>query len=163
MINIFNLFLVLFVCWAILMFVNNMLTLPYALIGILVCIMVTLISWKMGSVSKKSRFLFLNFGFFKHFAKVIAKSFFRSIILVAKTALSSNHKNPIIYHFPMEKQSDGNLTLLVATLSFIPGVFCIGVRDNELIIHALNEDCLINARIDKAYKGIEEINDSRLV
>ena len=145
------------------MFVGNILTLPYALMGILVCIIVTFISWKMGSVSKKSRFLFLNFGFFRHFAMVIAKSFFRSVILATKSALSSTHNNPIIYHFPMQRQSDGNLTLLVSTLSFIPGVFCIGVRDNELIIHALNEDCLVNARLDKIYKGIEEINDSRLV
>ena len=163
MINIFNLFLVLSACWAILIFANNMLFLPYILIGIMVCALITFVSWKMGIVSKKSRFLFLNFGFFKHFISVIARSFFRSIILTIKSALFLNNTDPIIYHFPIEKQNDGNLTLLIATLSFIPGVFCVGIKDDELIIHALNEDCLINARLDKIYKGIEEINDNRLV
>lgn len=140
-----------------------MLFLPYVLIGILACAFVTFISWKMGIVNKKSRFLFLNFGFFKHFASAISKSFFRSIILVTKSAFFSNKKEPIIYHFPIEKQNDANLTLLIATLSFVPGIFCIGIKDEELIIHALNENYLVNARLDKIYKGIEEINDTRLV
>jgi len=146
-----------------LIFVGNMLFLSYVLIGILACAVVTFISWKMGSVSEKSRFLFLNFGFFRHFISLIVKSFFRSIILITKTVFSFSHSDPIIYHFPMEKQNDANLTLLVATLTFIPGVLCIGIKNNELIIHALNEDYLMNARLDKIYKGIEEINDNRLV
>lgn len=163
MLNIFNLFLVLFSSWLLLAFANNLFTTPYILIGVFASAITSVVSWRMGVINKSTHFIFLHYGFFKHFFILILISFFASIKFTFKTFLKPGEIKPVIYHFPIKKTGDNSIALLIATLAFVPGVLCIGVKNDQLIIHALNQDYLLNAKIAKLYRSIGEINDDRLV
>jgi multisubunit Na+/H+ antiporter MnhE subunit len=161
MINIFNLFLVLLFCWFAFAFAGGVLSWFYLFLGIVASAIISLISWRIKLIDRTTDFLFLNLGFYQHFCKLIFLSFFKSMFLLVRSTLKTNHS--ITYYLPIKKQNNGELALFISTISLIPGLFCLGIKDEELVIHALDEKYFKQAKINELYNNIKSINDNRLV
>jgi len=161
MINIFNLFLVLLFFWFIFAGAGGVLSWLYLFLGIIVSATISLIAWKIKLINQSTDFLFLNLGFYKHFCKLIFCSFFKSIALLFSSSFKT--LNPVTYYLPITKQNSSELALFMSTISLIPGLFCLGLKDDELIIHALDEKYFKQSKINEIYNNLKSIKDDRLV
>ena len=96
MINIFNLFLTLFFFWALFAYSNDNLSWLYIVFGLVASIATSFTAWKIKIINKHSRFLFLHLGFYKHFLGLIFSSFFQSLLIIFRVAISSFKIDPKI-------------------------------------------------------------------
>lgn len=161
MINIFNLFLVLLFCWLAFAFAGGVLSWFYLFLGIVVSAVISFISWKIKLISRSTNFLFLSLGFYKHFIRLFFTSFFKSIFVLVKSTFKPGY--PTIYYVTIKKQNSTELALFMSTISLIPGLFCLGIQDEELIIHALDEKYFKQTNINHIYNNLKHINDDQLV
>lgn len=164
MINIFNLFLFLTAIWAVLLFAFDSFSTSYMVFGMFCAFITTLISWKLKLINKNFNFLFLNFGFYKHFFLVFFFSLFRSIFYLIKLVLLSKETSGYILEItPKKTPEKSDLMLFVATLTFIFGVSYIGTKKGAILIYVVDKDFFNEDRLKKIYDNISQINDDRLV
>lgn len=164
MINLFNLFLFLFALWIFLITASGTFSWFYLCFGLSACALVSFVSWKIKIINRNSEFLFLNFSFYKHFIRIIAISFFRSIYLVIKLAFTdANNLKPVVYNIPIQKRIDPDLTLLIISVTLLPGIICVGIKEERIIIHAIDEKYIYKANLVQIYKNLYQVKDERLV
>lgn len=163
MINIFNLFLVLFSFWLLLAYSGGVLSWIYIAIGFVSSLIISFIAWRIKIINKYSSFLFLNIGFYKHFLKIIFSSFFVSIKIVVKTIYGSQDIKPDFYTAPIKKLNNNELVLLINTINLTAGLLFIGLKGRNIIIYATNEKLFKEFNVNKICSNLHKINDSRLV
>lgn len=103
MINIFNLFLILFSFWLLFSYSNGSLSWFYVCFGLLSSLLVSFVSWKMKIITKHSNFLFLHIGFYRHFLGIIFSSFPASLLTIFRAAIASPKVDYKIYFLPIKK------------------------------------------------------------
>lgn len=165
MINIFNLFLVLFSAWIILCLTSNLFSTFYIATGFIFSCIISFISWQSKIINRESKFIFLNFGFYKHFLAFLIKNLHKSIILSIQFAIAGPSITPVLYKIPMDRKSisEIELSLFIATINIIPGIIYVGIDDQKIILHALSEKYLEYIDLNQIFHDLGKINDDSLV
>ena len=163
MINIFNLFLFLYAFWGILAFAGGNLGMNFIIFGFLFSLIISLAAWKLKLINKKANFLFLNLGFYKHFLSLFFANLFRSIIFLAKTTFSKSQDNNCFFEITFEKiLNKSELSIFMASISFIPGICYVSCDKNIVTIYALNEEFFKKDSLNKIYNNINKVDDDNL-
>jgi multisubunit Na+/H+ antiporter MnhE subunit len=161
--NTFNLFLFLFALWIMFMIGASHLSWLYVFFGIIASAFVSIASSRLRLIEQKSELLYLSFGFYRYFFDLFFSNFFNSIRLVIDIALTNKELHPIVYRVPVEEEFSFNHGLLVAGLNMTSGLLCLGVRDEEILVHAIDEKHFQRFDFDKTKKILSEVNDDNLV
>ena len=163
MINIFNLFIVLFTCWMVLLFTGDKLSWFYIISGFLMSAIISFASWKIRIINKNTHFLFLNFGFYLYLFPIILQSFYKSLFLLLKFALVDSSEPSIHYFSLKNRHSKSQLALFISVVALMPGIFCIGIKRKKMIIHALDSSYFDRNKLEAIYNNLYKVNDDRLV
>ncbi len=162
MFNIFNLFLVLLFCWLAFALSAGVLSWNYLFLGIIAALIVSLICRKINLINKNTNFKFLYLGFYQHFIKLFLGSFFKIFTILISNILKSDNQ-PVLYILPIKKQFSSDLAIFISTISLMPGLFCTAIKDDEIMIHALDKKYFKINKINKIYHKLKNINDDLLV
>lgn len=163
MLNIFNLFLFLFALWILFMIAAGNVSWLYILYGIIAASIVSIASARLKLIEDKSELLYLSVGFYRHFSKVFLGNFFSAIKLIIKLALTNKPLHPLVYNVSLNEKNKFNPALLIATFNMSTGLFCISAKDDELMVHAIDEDHFKKIDLQKICKNLSNVNDDNLV
>jgi len=163
MINIFNLFLVLFSFWFFLIFANSNINIFTISAGIFFCSAISYFSWKFKLIGRKTEFLFLSFGFYKFFFNLFFISLFNSFLILFEFLKFTPKINPVIYHIPFKNSKQINISILISAITLVPGVSFIDLKDENIIIYALNENLVKKTNLKNLISNLQKINDNNIV
>lgn len=163
MLNIFNLFLFLFVLWGLFMIAAGNISWLYVFFGIIASGLVSIVSFRLRLIEKKSELLHLSFGFYRHFFKIFVSNSFSAIRLIITLALTSKPLHPLIFTVKLNPKNTFNPALLIASFNMSTGLFCIGAKEQELTIYAINENYFKNFDLPKTCAALNNMNDDNLV
>ncbi|MBU6139965.1 MAG: Na+/H+ antiporter subunit E [Proteobacteria bacterium] len=162
MLNIFNLFLFLLSLWLMFMLAAGNISWLYLFLGFVSAGLVSLISASLNLVKKDSEILYLSTGFYRHFFLIFVKNFFSSILLII--SLSFKKKiHPTLHRIRLKPNVKFNQALLTATFNMSTGLFCVDVKDNEMLIHAINSSYFKKFDLQKTCMNLRDINDDNLI
>jgi len=163
MLNFFNLFLFLFAAWFCFMVGAQKITWLYIFFGLISSLLVAGASQRMKLFDKNSELLYLSLGFYRHFSKTYLANFFSSISLIVKMAFAKNSVNPLIFNLKFDDEQKYNVGLLIATINMTSGLFVIGTKEDELMIHAIDATYFTKFSLNKVNKSLANVNDDHLV
>jgi multisubunit Na+/H+ antiporter MnhE subunit len=163
MINIFNLFLFLLALWILFMTAAGNISWLYIFFGIGASAFVAAVSFRLKLIEKKSELLYLSFGFYRHFFRVFVGNFVSGIKLIFSLVFSREPLHPIIYSIDFGSSHKFNPALLMASFNMTTGLFCIGMKDQEILVHAIDEDYFKRFNLQKTYALLDNVNDDNLV
>jgi multisubunit Na+/H+ antiporter MnhE subunit len=135
----------------------------YVFFGILASAAVSVVSSRLNLIEKKSELLHLSFGFYRHFFKIFVRNFFSAIKLIIALALTNKQLHPLIYKVKLDLKNDFNPALLMASFNMTTGLFCIGMKNQEMLIHAIDEDFFRKFDLQKTCLSLSNVNDDNLV
>ncbi len=160
MLNIFNLFLFLFAVWLVLMSIWNHISWLYLFCGLAASALVTLASIRLKLIEKDRELLYLNFGFYRHFFNIFFGNFFSAIKIILRLSLKKEPLYPVIQ---IIKNNDTNLGLLVASINMTSGIFCIDCNNDNITIHALDQDYFKALNLKKIVNSLNDTKDENLI
>ena len=163
MLNIFNQFLFLLVCWIFFMTLASTFKVLYFILGVIACGIVSLICYKLEIINKKSKFLFLSIGFYQHFFSVYFKNFFKAIKLIIDLAISRRVMMPSINIIKHNEESGDDHHLLVASINLYVGVFVLNATETSLVIHSIDKSFFKELNINNLKKQLRLVNDDEIV
>lgn len=162
MLNIFNLFLFLFTLWVFLMISSGNISWLYLALGIFSAAFISVVSYKVRLIEERSELLYLSFGFYHHFLKIYFGNFFSALNLVIDLAFRREPFKPVIHAVNFNK-AHLNLALFATTINMTTGLFCIGMHEGEVFIHAAEEDYFKRLDLKKLIPILTCVNDDNLV
>lgn len=163
MLNIFNLFLFLFALWTLFMISAGNISWLYLGLGILSSAFVAGVSYKLKLIEKKSELLYLSLGFYRNFVSAYFSNSISAFKLISDLAFRREPLKPVIHVVTFDSKRHTNLTLLATSVNMTTGLFCIGLRENEIFIHAAEEDYFSRFDMKKLMSDLAKINDDDLV
>lgn len=163
MFNIFNLFLFLFALWILFMISAGNISWLYVFFGVIASALVSFFSYKAKLINDDSELLYLSFGFYKHFIKTYFANFFSSINLIIDLTFNSKLVKPALYTVDFSYKEKFNPALLMTTFNMTTGLFCIGVKEDQLTIHAISEKYFKRFDLLKNLIAVSKANDDKLV
>lgn len=163
MVNIFNLFLFLFALWIMFMVAGGHISALYVFFGILSAGLISIAAFRLRMIEEKSELLYLSFGFYRHFLKIYLKNFFSGIKLIVNLAFTNKEVDPVVYVAPFAHKNKFNPALLMASYNMTTGLFCIGMKEDELLIHAIDAEHFKKFDLQKACNSLQNVNDDNLV
>jgi multisubunit Na+/H+ antiporter MnhE subunit len=105
----------------------------------------------------------LSIGFYRHFFKIFFKNFFSSIKLILKLAIAKELPQPLIYTVKISSKNHFNLALLMTSLNMTAGLFCIGAKEQKILVHAIDDEHFKQFDLQKVYRSLNNVNDDNLV
>ena len=163
MLNIFNLFLFLLALWILFMVAGGNISWFYIFFGLGCAAFVSVLSFRFKLIEEKSELLYLSLGFYRHFVKIFFKGFFPSLKLIAKMALDKEPAKSLTYVVEIDAKNNFNSALLIGSLNMSPGLFCIGAKENQVLVHAINQEHFQKFNLQKNFKSLNNVNDDNLV
>lgn len=163
MLNIFNLFLFLLALWILFMVAGENISALYVFYGVMAAGLVSFASFKLKLVEEKSELLYLSIGFHRHFLKIFLKNFLSAVKLVCSLALAREPSHPLVYVVRIDEKNHFNIALLMASFNMSTGLFCIGVKDNEVLVHSIDEEHFKRFNLQRMCKSLNNVNDDNLV
>lgn len=163
MTNIFNLFLFLLLLWIIFMFSSNKFSTGFILFGVLSSIIVAFSSYQLKLFDKKTEFLFLSIGFYKHFVGLYFKNFFRSFYVLFNMATFDKSIHPTIRYINIKENYKFNYALLIATINMNCGLFAINLAKNKIAVHCVNDSYFFAFDLLKYTINLNNVNDDNLI
>lgn len=163
MLNIFNLFLFLFALWILFMISAGHISWLYVFFGILASGLVSISSFRLKLIEEKSEVLYLSFGFYRHFSKIFLKNFFSALKLIIDLAISRKSLHPTLHKIKLSEKNKFNPALLMASFNMSTGLFSIGTQDEEILIHAIDEEYFLQFDLQKTCNHLNNVNDDNLV
>ena len=163
MLNIFNLFLFLFALWILFMISAGNISWLYLGFGIIASGLVSTVSYRLNLIEEKSELLYLSFGFYRHFLRIYLSNFFAAIKLIVRMAFNREPIKPIIYITKFNHHRSLNIAILTASINMTTGLFYIGMRNEDLLIHAIDSDHFKKFDLQKTLRALIDINDDNLV
>ncbi|MBM3579853.1 MAG: hypothetical protein FJX34_03685 [Alphaproteobacteria bacterium] len=163
MLHIFNLFLVLFAFWGALMFAFNQVSWLYLFFGILFSALVSMASARLKLIEKNSEFLYLYFGFYRHFFKIFVGDFFSSIALLISLACRKSPFHPVKHKVKLQQNQRSHPALLIASINMITGLSCLSLKDDEIVIYAVDQRYFDRLNLKKICADLRRINDDHLL
>jgi multisubunit Na+/H+ antiporter MnhE subunit len=131
--------------------------------GILSAGLVSIASFRLKLVEKDSELLYMSFGFYRHFFKIFFKNFFSSLKLIFRLAFDREPIHPTVHIVKLEEKNNINPALLMTSLSMSTGLFCIGVKDEKIMVHVIDEKYFKKFDAKKISADLKNINDDNLV
>ncbi len=125
--------------------------------------LLSLFSYKIKLIDEKSELLYLSFGFYRNFLKIYFGNFVSAITLIIALSFRREPFKPVIHVVNFDKKYHLNLALFATTINMTTGLFCIAIRDNEIFIHAAEEDYFARFDLQKLAKQLRYVNDDNLV
>lgn len=159
MLNIFNLFLFLFVLWILLMFSFVKISWSCTILGIFSAAIISFFSYKIGFINKKSDFLYLDSSFYHRFFKNYFKGFFSSIMLIINMAFNIKKLKPTIRIISLTEEDRFNHSLLLASFNMSMGIFCFRNIDEKFFIHFMDDEYFEKFNIEKTIKLLNKIKE----
>lgn len=138
-------------------------SLLYLVFGVMSAFLVSVSSFRLRLIEEKSELLHLSFGFYRHFVKRYLQNFFSSIRLLLEYVFAKEVPHPVIYKLEIPAESQFNPALLMASVNMTTGLFCIGTKDHEILVHALDEKYFKKFDLRKTCKSLNNVNDDNLV
>jgi hypothetical protein len=164
MINIFNLFLFLCVIWAILIYVSGDFSMGFMVFGVVLSSVISIASWKLKIINKNFNFLFLNLGFYRHFLSIFFIFLIKFIFFLIRTTFTRQVDQDCLFQIsPNKILNKSELSIFVATLSFIPGISYVKTHKSIITIYAVSETLFEKRNLGKLYHNIHKINDDSLI
>ncbi len=163
MLNIFNLFLFLLALWVLFMISGNHVSWLYVFFGVIASAIVSIASFRLRMIEEKSELLYLSFGFYRHFCKIFLKNFFSSLKLITDIAITKSSFQPLIYRVKVDSEDSFNPLLLASTFSMTTGLLCIGLTNEEIFVHVIDEKYFKNFDLKMTCRTLAEVNDDNLV
>lgn len=163
MLNIFNLFLFLFALWILFMIAAGNVSWLYILYGIIAASLVSIASLRLRLIEEKSELLYLSVGFYRHFFKLFVKNFFSAMRLIIDLALANKPLHPLVYSVKFNPKNKFNPALLMASYNMSTGLFCISMKDDEMLIHAIDEEHFKKFDLQKISANLSNVNDDNIV
>lgn len=163
MLNIFNLFLFLFALWSLFMISSGNISWLYLVLGIGSSAFVSGLSYRLKLIDKNSELLYLSLGFYQNFVVSYFRNFFSSIKLVIKLAFRREPFKPVIHVTNINQKHRLNYTLLATSINMTTGLFCIGLREKEIFVHAIEEEYFARFDLRKLMADLAKVNDDDLV
>lgn len=163
MLHIFNLFLFLLSLWLMFMVASSHLTWLYVVLGVIASAIVAFMSGRLKLVEKDSEFLYLSFGFYRHFLTTFINNFFSSLVLIVKIALGNTSPNPTLHKIKLKPNSRFNPGLLMASFNMSTGLFCVDIKDNQILVHALDHRYFKKFDLQKICLTLRDINDDNII
>ena len=135
----------------------------YVLFGILAAGLVSVASYRLKLIEEKSELLYLSFGFYRHFFRIYFGSFFSAIQLVINLAFTNKQIKPVVYSINFNYKDAFNPALLMASFNMTTGLFCIGIKDDNLVIHAIDTEHFKKFNMSKTLAALGKVNDDNIV
>lgn len=135
----------------------------YLAFGIISSVLIAFSSYKLKLVEEKSELLYLSFGFYRHFFKIYFGSFFSALTLIFELAFRREPFKPVIHLVKITNKNRINLALFATSINMSSGLFCIGMRDNEAFIHAVEDQYFAKFNLKNLLSILPHINDDNLV
>jgi multisubunit Na+/H+ antiporter MnhE subunit len=146
------------------MFIGNNVSWFYFISGIISSLFVSIFSYKIGLITKKTKFLFLSFGFYRHFLVLYFENFFKSFILIINLLINRGSINPVIYKLKITNDDHKiDPSLLIASINLMIGLMVIEINQKYILIHAIDEQILNKVNFKKLKKKLLTVNDDELV
>ncbi len=161
MLNIFNLFLFLFSIWSLLMLLSDNVSWLFAFLGIICSSIVSLTSYKVNLIDKKSEFPFLHVNFYSHFFSIYVRNFTGSMKFLIIMAFFNRDFRSVRQVFKT-KEEKINESMMVATINMTVGLICLDSNDNKFLVYALNEVYLKSFNFDNIVKSLTKVNDDEI-
>ncbi len=132
--------------------------------GVFITFFVSIFARKIKIINKDINFLFLNFGFYKHFLLIYFLSLFRYFILLPRLLLINGKDNSDIIKFSVKKLlNKQELSIFIATINMLPAISYIDKKNKEIIIYCAIKELFNKDEIVKIYDNIYKINDDSLI
>lgn len=138
MLLFFTLFFILFSFWIVLFIFNSMITIPMLCVGVVVCVLITVIAIKLKLYSMNSEFLCLQFGFYSMVFKKILTIFTENIYLAFQFLKPNNTIDPVIDYLYIDNDSIFENNLANNMLNMNCGIISAIVKNQCIIIHSIN-------------------------
>jgi multisubunit Na+/H+ antiporter MnhE subunit len=163
MLNIFNLFLFLLALWILFMIAAGNISWLYIMLGVMSAALVSFGSYRLKLIEKDSELLYMSFGFYRHFSKIFFKNSFAAIKLVFILAFRREPIRPVVYVIKFDEKNKFNPALLMTSFSMSAGLLCIGTKDDNILVHAIDSEYFKNFDVLKTILALRNINDDNLV
>ena len=163
MLNIFNQFLFLVAVWLFFMVIGKNFTLIYFFIGVFSSLIISLFCYHLKLIDSKSKFLYLSFGFYRHFLLIYFKNFFRAIFLIIDLAINRRSMNPRLHFVEIKRNHNFSEELLIASINLSAGLLVIQVNEENIVIHSIDEEFFYRVNFNKIYKNLANVNDDEIV
>ncbi len=163
MLNIFNLFLFLLALWVLFMISASHISWLYVFFGIIASGLVAVASFRLKLIEEKSELLYLSLGFYRHFFRIFVKNFLSSIRLIIDLAISRKPLHPTLHRVILQEKHRFNPALLMTSFNMSTGLFSISLKDDEIMVHALDENYFSQFDMHRASKSLNNVNDDNLV
>ena len=125
--------------------------------------LVSLVSMRLKLVEKNSELLYLSLGFYRHFFMIFVNNFLSSLFLIMNLAFRKKDLHPTLHRIKLRANLRFNPALLMASLNMSTGVFCVGVKENEILIHAIDPSYFKKCDFQKICLNLRNINDDNLI
>jgi hypothetical protein len=131
-------------------------------LGILLCLAASFLAWKLKIIRKSSNLLFLHFGFYRHFFKIIFSAFFPSLKIAFRAAIASKEIDPKVFHLKVKKLNKKELLLLAPTLNLMAGLLFVRNEDEKISILSLYDECIFGLNLEEIIANLDQMHDVSL-
>lgn len=161
MLNIFNLFLFLFGTWSLLMFVAGKISWLFTAVGILVSFLISLFSYKLNLIDKRTQFPFLQTGFYIHFFKIYVNNFIASIALLVILAFGKRSLS-VSKKFLKTKEDNIIDSVVIATINMSVGLLCVDCDSEGFLVTSLGEEYFRDFDFEGTLNSLRKFNDDEI-
>lgn len=150
--------------WLLFFILNSYFNTLYFMFGIIISVVISYLTVKLRLINRQNNFLFLQLGFYKFvFDKI--NLMFSCTLKFSYYLLTNNKKKfePTIDHLYIDNSNIYEVNLLVNLLNMLPGVVCIAIRKQYLLVYSLGFEYFIPSDIFILGRDLNGIYDDSLV
>ena len=159
---LFSLFFIYLSIWIVLFLSSSQFNSLYLVIGVVISFIVAYLSLRLKFVSKKGKFLFLQFGFYRFIFNKVNNSFYYTVMFAYKI-LTGKSFAPLVDYIYLENDDIYETALLVNTLNMLPGVICMVVKRRYIVVYSVGYEYFIPTDIFLFNQDIVSAYDDSLV
>jgi multisubunit Na+/H+ antiporter MnhE subunit len=131
--------------------------------GVIIASVGAFLALRHNIIKKDIEPLFFHFGFYRHFAQLFIKNFISSVFLLFKLAFSHNKPRPLLYRVNFDATNKFQPSLLVNSFSMSSGLLSLGMIDDKILVHAINENYFNKFNLKKIITSLKKASDDNLV
>lgn len=161
---LFSLFFIYLSIWMILFLSSSQFNSLYLVVGVVISFIVAYLSVILKFVSKKGKFLFLQFGFYRFIFNKINNSFYYTTTFAYKILTGKTQSfTPLVDYIYLENDDIYETALLVNTLNMLPGVICITIKRRYIVVYSIGYEYFIPTDVFLFNQDIINAYDDSLI
>jgi multisubunit Na+/H+ antiporter MnhE subunit len=163
MLNKVAVFLLLFVTWTATLFLLNIFNYYHLFFGFVASLVSTFFVFGASIIVSDSKFLFLQFGFYKYIFTKMNTSLTKVFKLCLEFMDADVKFTSILDYVFLNKDSDSNAVLCTNILTLMPATLGILMKKRYLIVHSIDKDYFSLGDMYNISVEVEKIDDDSLV